>query len=101
MGLFSKNKIKNDNLSLIKKLNGRQVDYVLSREKSTYEEQIIGKNGHINVLENDVVIMCENGEVFRCPIEKLKAWELMSLNGVVFEFDSEKTIISHYSYYRK
>lgn len=85
------------------KLNGKHIKYLIERDGN--EERVIGRNGFISVVGNDLVISAEDGEKFRTPIENMSAWEFMSLQGVtVTGFDvlagKERTVLAYYVYYR-
>ena len=50
---------------------------------STTTEQVIGKTGRINVMQDRIVVMCDGREVFRCLLSETTVGELLSLGGVV------------------
>lgn len=70
-------------------------------------EEIIGKDGSIISKDGEILVYSSQNIVFRCDIEDMSAWELMSLEGVVItapdkEHDmEERTIIAYYSYWRR
>ena len=70
-------------------------------------EEVIGKSGAI-ILKGDELIVYSGQEILiRVNIFAMKAWELMSLDGVVITFpdpaaeEGERTVVAYYSYYRK
>lgn len=85
------------------KLNEKHIRYVLERENN--EERIIGRDGFISVVENDLVVIADGTEKFRTPIDTMSAWEFMSLQGVTITgFDKlterERTVLAYYIYHR-
>ncbi len=92
---------------LFSKLNGRKVKYVSLRKGTESGETILGKDGIINIIDNnEIVILCNNKIVFRNPIDILKVDELMSLAGVNFRYKDEDmgenlTVTAYYKNHRK
>lgn len=102
MGLF--NKEKKTKLKDIVQFHGKRISYAVEMINS--EEKIIGRNGGISVNGNDVVILLEAKEVFRCKVSDFKAGTLMSGNGVdINSFDinegRQRHIIAYYSKLRQ
>mgnify|MGYP005855665367 CR=1 FL=1 len=95
------------NKEFLPKLDGRQVKYVSMRKGTESGETILGKDGIINIIDNnEVSILCDNKTVFRHSLENLVIDELMSLEGVNFRYEDEYTgenftVIAYYKYYRK
>ncbi len=50
-------------------------------EKTAGEERILGKNGGASLVGEEIVIVCNGSEVFRCEANGCEAAELMSGNG--------------------
>lgn len=103
MGLFKKNKYQPSRKEL-DKFNGKAVQFVVERVNG--QEQVLGKNGWIIVLDDVIVVMCEAHEVFRCLIKGATVAELLSGNGVEISGIDANTgekryTVAHYSYYRK
>ena len=101
-----KDKQKTENDMLLQRLDTREVQYVSRRDPVNYGETILGKNGAINIIDDELVIVCNNRIIFRMKLEKLEADELMSLNGVNLRYIDEKTgqqqaLIAYYKYHRK
>jgi hypothetical protein len=105
MGIFSKK--KNDDLySVLRKIDGKRIEYVTERNYETYEETVLGHNGAINCFDDKIVVMCDAHIVFCAKVEGLKFGELMSHDGVTFSgFDIDegrnRSIVAYYKYYRK
>ena len=104
---FSK---KDENSPLFKhefaqKINNRHVKYVTERFEGI--EEIVGREGHINILPNgeEIAVTCGIEEVFRGRIEELSMWTLMSNDGVVLEgydhvTERHREVTAFYLYYR-
>ena len=110
MSLFFKKKLpKNENsrayrLAKAAKYDGLLLQYVTERLESG--EVVLGKGGSVSVREGEVIVLCGGQIVFRCMAEDLSASDLLSGNGVIFTgVDSlsnrERTLVVHFSYYRK
>lgn len=83
MGLFKKKKERDENLALLRKLDKRGVSILCERDPATYQERILGKNGAFNITDADeLMIACENKELFRYPLKEIKGGELMNLSGI-------------------
>ena len=84
---------------------GQHIKYVT--EKKDDVEEVIGRNGGLNIRGEDFIVYASADVVFRCKVDDLQIWELMSHDGVVLTGpDSEhggevRTVIAHYVYYRK
>ena len=69
-------------------------------------DTIIGKDGYFNINKNnEISIYCGGLELFRAFTPDLKAYEFLSLEGVVLESldlvsGSQRQIIAYYKYYR-
>lgn len=116
MGWFHRRK-KDDSADLqtIERLDGRELKYVTVRgmdENGGPTETVLGKTGRLCTVSEDVVILCGDGEVFRCDKLTAKCGELMSLDGVVVTgvnrcarhpavpVDETVTVVGYYKYYR-
>ena len=75
-------------------------------EKRNGVDEVIGRNGGLNIRDDELIVFASSDVVFRCKIEQMQAWELLSKDGVVItapdlEHGSvERTIIVFYVYYR-
>jgi len=90
--------------AFLRTLDGRPIKYLSRRERATAKERIIGKNGMINVTDDELIILCEGGATpFRSFFNGLTAWELMNLSGVTLEKPDEPdyVYIAYYTYHRK
>ena len=69
-------------------------------------ETVIGREGHANIVNGvDFVVTCGIQTIFSSPIEEMRAWELLSLEGAVLTaFDRavgrERSVVIYYKYYR-
>ena len=103
MGLFKRQK---DETSLkdLTKLHGKSLSYVV--ERHGVDEQVLGKKGGISVTDDEIVVVCDSREVFRCLTKGAVAAELMSHNGVDIKGTDPQTgesrhIIAYYSNIRQ
>lgn len=86
MSLFSKKQPKDTMpLSRIKALNKKELRYVAARDPETYKEIRLGGQGAINIIGNEIQLVCGGITVFACPLAEVKLGELMSLNGVTLK----------------
>lgn len=89
-----------------RKLNGKEIRYVSKRDSITYVETILGKNGIVNISDDDELsIICDNKVIFSHSINGLICSDLMSLNGVILSYKDknreENEVMVYYKYYRK
>lgn len=113
---FKKLKNKNNEdspeyrLAFAQRISDKKIKYLSERvtDENTGEvvDTIIGKDGffHIN-RENQLTIYCDGKEIFKAYIPDLKAYEFMSLDGVILESldlvqGRDRQIIAYYKYYR-
>lgn len=111
MGLFKKlTKSKNPESKKYKRemamaVAGQHIKYVT--EKRNGVDEVIGRNGGLNIRNDEFIVYASADVVFRCPIDQLDIWELLSRDGVVLtgpdlEHGGEiRTVIAFYVYYRK
>ena len=111
MGLFKRlTKSKNPDSRKYKRemamaVAGQHIKYVT--EKRNGVDEVIGRNGGLNIRDDEFIVYASADVVFRCPIEQLDIWELLSRDGVVLtgpdlEHGGEvRTVIAFYVYYRK
>ena len=84
---------------------GQHIKYVT--EKKGDVEEVIGRNGGLNIRNDEFIVYASQKVVFRCRVDDLKLWELMSRDGVVLTGPDlenggrERTVIAFYVYYRK
>lgn len=108
MSFFKGKRLKNENsrayrLAKANTYNGKLLHYVTERLDSG--EVVLGKGGSVSVREGEVIVLCAQQIVFRCPAEKLSASDLLSGNGAIFQgvdtlSGRERTLVVHFSYYR-
>ena len=83
---------------------GHHIRYVT--EKRNGVDEVIGRNGGLNIRDDELLVFASADVIFRCKIDEMQAWELLSKDGVVItapdlEHGSvERTIIVFYVYYR-
>ena len=91
---------------MAKKLDKRAIKYVSVRDEGM-GETIIGKNGMINLRDGELIVISSDKIVFRCPVEHLRASELMSLEGVILTCPDPKapggeyTVVAYYTDFYK
>lgn len=97
--LFGKNKKKNASPSaqLLCARHGRTLQYVTLRDTASNNETVLGKDGVLNVVEDECVILCGNDTVFRASLSDITAYELMNLSGINLRVDGR----SYVAYYTK
>ncbi|MBQ6826206.1 MAG: hypothetical protein IJP34_06080 [Clostridia bacterium] len=102
-------KNKNPNVNVLKQMDGREIKYVTRRTREadgTVKEIILGKEGRIVVIENEIRVMCGAVDVFRSDVENSTYYMLLSGDGItvsgVNKIDNnEMDIIVYYKYHRK
>ncbi|NLZ45392.1 MAG: hypothetical protein GX896_01740 [Clostridiales bacterium] len=78
MGIFKK-KVKATPLKELKKYHGKAISYAVERING--QESNLGKNGGISVTDDEIVVLCDGHQVFRCNIKGAVIAQLMSGNG--------------------
>ena len=69
-------------------------------------DEVIGRSGGLNIRDDELLVFASSDVIFRCKIDQLQAWELLSKDGVVVTAPDlehggiERTIIVYYVYYR-
>ena len=102
-------KKKDANADVLRQMDGREIKYVTRRirtEDGAVKEVILGKDGRIVVIEDEIRIMCGTTDVFRCKTENATYYMLLSGDGItvsgVNEIDgNQMDIIVFYKYHRK
>ena len=99
-------------LKFAERIKDKKIRYVSERVKDekTGEvvDTIIGKDGFFNINKNnelEIYISGAGKPLFRAYIPDLKAYEFLSLEGVVLESldlisGQERQVIAYYKYYR-
>ena len=86
-------------------VNGQHIRYVT--EKIDEVDEVIGRNGGLNIRNDEMILYASADVIFRCKIDDLQMWELLSKDGVVLTGpDAEhggimRTVVAYYVYYRK
>lgn len=86
-------------------VNGQHIRYVT--EKIDEVDEVIGRNGGLNIRNDEMILYASADVIFRCKIDDLQIWELLSKDGVVLTGpDAEhggimRTVVAYYVYYRK
>lgn len=111
MGLFKRlTKSKNPDSKKFKRdmayaVCGQHIKYVT--EKKNDVDEVIGRNGGLNIRNDEFIVYASAKVLFRCRIDELQIWELLSRDGVVLTGPDlenggvERTVIAYYVYYRK
>lgn len=91
-------------LMMAEKFNNLIIESVTERVDN--EEILVGKSGSISIKDKTFIICCEGKVVFHGNAEEITVSELMSRNGIIISgFDEEsgdvRTVVAHFSYYRK
>ncbi len=105
--LFSRKKDPNSKAyrwEMARQMANHHIRYVT--EKINDVDEVIGRNGGLNIRDDELIVFASSDVVFRCKIEQMQAWELLSKDGVVITAPDlehggrERTIIVFYVYYR-
>ena len=109
MGLFGKK--KNDPNSrkfrweMARAVEGQHIKYV-SEKKDGEVDEVIGRNGGLNIRDDEFIVYASAKVLFRCKVDELQIWELLSKDGVIISGPDKlhggemRTIIVYYVYYR-
>ena len=108
MGLFGKKKkdpqSKQFRREMAQKINGKHLRYVT--EKKDDAEEVIGREGGLNLRDDELLVFASGEVLLRCRVDDLQAWELLSGDGVVITAPDlehggvERTVVAYYVYYR-
>lgn len=111
MGLFKRmTKSKNPDSKKFKRemayaVSGQHIKYVTEKREGV--DEVIGRNGGLNIRNDEFIVYASSDVLFRCPVDELQIWELLSRDGVVLTGRDlehggiERTVIAYYVYYRK
>jgi hypothetical protein len=110
MGLFGKKKndpnSKKFRWEMALAVEGQHIKYVTEKKDGEVDE-VIGRNGGLNIRGDEFIVYASSNVLFRCRVEELQIWELLSKDGVVLtgpDIESGgkvRTVVAHYVYYRK
>ncbi len=96
-------KIKIDNdIKILIELDKRKISYLTRRTPNG--EIVLGKEGYMNITDDEFIIMCNNKIVFREKADSIHPGELLSHDGVVLEVfskDKKEVYVAYYKYHRK
>ncbi|MBQ2308934.1 MAG: hypothetical protein IKA68_00300 [Clostridia bacterium] len=109
MGLFGRKKLdpnsKKFRWEMARSVEGQHIKYVT--EKKDNVDEVIGRNGGLNIRNDEFIVYASAKVLFRCKVDDLQIWELLSKDGVVLtgpDIESggrERTVVAYYVYYRK
>ena len=109
MGLFGRKKLdpnsKKFRWEMARSVEGQHIKYVT--EKKDNVDEVIGRNGGLNIRNDEFIVYASANVLFRCKVDDLQIWELLSKDGVVLtgpDIESggrERTVVAYYVYYRK
>lgn len=107
--LFFSRKPKPQADPVLKQMDGREIKYVTKRTRDSdgnVKEVILGKEGRIVLIENEIRVMCGATDVFKCSLENASYFVLLSGDGItvsgVNTINGEQMdIIVYYKYHRK
>ena len=110
MGLFGKKKndpnSKKFRWEMARSVEGQHIKYVTEKKDGEVDE-VIGRNGGLNIRDDEFIVYASAKVLFRCKVDDLQIWELLSKDGVVITAPDkehggiERTIIVYYVYYRR
>ena len=110
MGLFGKKKndpnSKKFRWEMARSVEGQHIKYVTEKKDGEVDE-VIGRNGGLNIRDDEFIVYASTKVLFRCKVDDLQIWELLSKDGVVLtgpDIESggkERTVVAYYVYYRK
>ena len=89
---------------MARQICGHHIRYIT--EKRNGVDEVIGRDGSLNIKDDCLIVSTASETVLRCPIDKMQAWELLSHDGVVItgpdteHGGAERTVIVYYVYYR-
>ena len=62
-------------------LHHRSLRCISKKDMKTYRETILGRDGVINIEDDELIVVCQNAEVLRLPLAYLEIAEFMSHDG--------------------
>ena len=89
---------------MAEKICGHHVRYVTENRNGV--DEVIGREGSLALRNGELMVHASEEILFRCRVDDLDAWELLSKDGVVLTAPdlahggTVRTIIVYYVYYR-
>lgn len=89
---------------MAERICGHHIRYITEKRGET--DEVIGREGSLAARNGELLLHSSTGTLFRCNIDEMDAWELLSKDGVTITApDLEhggavRTIVVHYVYYR-
>ena len=89
---------------MAQRIAGHTIKYVTERRNDV--DEVIGRSGSLSVRDGEFIVFASSEVLFRCNVDDMQAWELLSKDGVVItapdleQGGTERTIIVYYVYYR-
>ena len=105
MKMYKNPESKSFEREMARSVCGQHIKYVT--EKRDGVEEVIGRSGGLNIRDDEFIVYASANVLFRCKLDDVKLWELLSKDGVVItgpDIESggrERTIIAFYVYHRK
>ena len=105
--LFSRKKDPNSKAyrwEMARQMANHHIRYVT--EKRDGVDEVIGRNGGLNIRDDELLVFASADVLMRCKIAEMEASELLSKDGVVITApDLEhggkiRTVVVYYVYYR-
>ncbi len=84
---------------------GQHIKYVT--EKKNDVDEVIGREGGLNIRDDEFIVYASTRVIFRCKLDDIQIWELLSKDGVVItgpdmeNGGATRTVVAHYVYHRK
>lgn len=91
---------------LLERLENRSFRYITERDLETYSETVIGREGAISIVGEEIVLLSNAKELFRGNLFETKLGELLSMEGLTIKGTDKnsgklRSLVAYYSYYRK
>lgn len=86
---------------IFQKLHHRSILSIGQRDNTNFTERTLGREGKINISDGEMVIICQNAEVFRKPLHSIEVAEFMSHDGFTVRDLSDPDAGLYTVYYTK
>ncbi len=83
------------------KLHHQPIRSISFKDPTNYRETILGRDGVVNLTEDELIIVCGEAEVFRRSTACLQMAELMSRDGFTLRDLSDPDGITYMVYFVK